>query len=271
MLEADGAAALEAELERLKPAELLVPEDQSREIGEITHGEQRVRPPWHFEFSSASRLLTDQLGTLDLRGFGADDLPLAISAAGALLQYVRETQKTALPHITTLAVEERGDALHLDAATRRNLEIDVSLSGQDSATLFALLDSTVTPMGSRNLRRWLNRPLTDQQELRRRYQADRACWSMRAASKALREPLRAIGDVERILSRVALRSARPRDLTVPARVHRGAAGAARQPQAHRSAADHRTHELGERTRRRVRHSCSAPSPKNRRWCCATAT
>ncbi|MEO8017832.1 MAG: DNA mismatch repair protein MutS, partial [Pseudomonadota bacterium] len=212
VLEADGAAALEAELERLKPAELLVPEDQAREIGEITHGEQRVRPPWHFELSSASRLLTDQLGTLDLRGFGADDLPLAISAAGALLQYVRETQKTALPHINSLVVEERGDALHLDAATRRNLEIDVSLSGQDSATLFALLDSTVTPMGSRNLRRWLNRPLTNQQELRRRYQAIALMVDARRF-ESLREPLRAIGDVERILSRVALRSARPRDLT----------------------------------------------------------
>jgi DNA mismatch repair protein MutS len=212
VLEADGEAALEAELERLKPAELLVPEDQSREIGAITHGEQRVRPPWHFEFSSASRLLTDQLGTLDLRGFGADDLPLAISAAGALLQYVRETQKTALPHITTLAVEERGDALHLDAATRRNLEIDVSLSGQDSATLFALLDATVTPMGSRQLRRWLNRPLTDPQELRRRYQSIALLVDARRF-EALREPLRAIGDVERILARVALRSARPRDLT----------------------------------------------------------
>ncbi|MBC8028406.1 MAG: DNA mismatch repair protein MutS, partial [Steroidobacteraceae bacterium] len=98
VLEADGRAALEAELERLKPAELLVPEDQSRELGEITLGAQRVRPPWHFELASASRLLTDQLGTLDLRGFGADDLPLGIAAAGALLQYVRETQKTALPH-----------------------------------------------------------------------------------------------------------------------------------------------------------------------------
>src|SRR5688572_1289156 len=212
VMEVDGVAALDAELERLKPAELLVPEDQSRELAEITLGEQRARPPWHFELSSASRLLTDQLGTLDLRGFGADDLPLAISAAGGLLQYVRETQKTALPHITTLSVEERGDALHLDAATRRNLEIDASLSGQDSATLFALLDSTATPMGSRQLRRWLNRPLTNQQELRRRYQAIALLVDARRF-EGLREPLRAIGDVERILSRIALRSARPRDLS----------------------------------------------------------
>jgi DNA mismatch repair protein MutS len=212
VMEVDGVPALEAELERLKPAELLVPEDHARELAEVTSGEQRVRPPWHFELASASRLLTDQLGTLDLRGFGADDLPLAISAAGALLQYVRETQKTSLPHITRLCVEERGDSLHLDAATRRNLEIDASLSGQDSATLFALLDSTVTPMGSRNLRRWLNRPLTNHQELRRRYQSIALLVDARRF-EALREPLRAIGDVERILSRVALRSARPRDLT----------------------------------------------------------
>ncbi|MEO8061556.1 MAG: DNA mismatch repair protein MutS [Pseudomonadota bacterium] len=212
VLECDGDTALEAELERLKPAELLGPEDQARDLGGITQGELRSRPPWHFELSSASRLLTDQLGTLDLRGFGADDLPLAIAAAGGLLQYVRETQKTALPHINTLVVEERGDALHLDAATRRNLEIDVSLSGQDSATLFALLDATVTPMGSRALRRWLNRPLTNQQELRRRYQAIALLVDARRF-EGLRDPLRAIGDVERIISRVALRSARPRDLT----------------------------------------------------------
>ena len=212
VLECEGDAALEAELERLKFAELLVPEDQAREIGQVTAGEQRARPPWHFELASASRLLTDQLGTLDLRGFGADDLPLAIRAAGALLQYVRETQKTALPHIAKLAVEERGDALQIDAATRRNLEIDASLSGQDSATLFALLDSTVTPMGSRNLRRWLNRPLAEHQELRRRYQSIALLVDARRFD-ILREPLRAIGDVERILSRVALRSARPRDLT----------------------------------------------------------
>ncbi len=217
VMEVDGKAALEAELERLKPAELLVPEDHARELADVgsnlmTSGAQRVRPPWHFEFASASRLLTDQLGTLDLRGFGADDLPLGIAAAGALLQYVRETQKTALPHITSLAVEERGDSLQLDAATRRNLEIDASLSGPDSATLFALLDATVTAMGSRNLRRWLNGPLTNQQELRRRFQAIALLVDARRF-EALREPLRAIGDVERILSRVALRSARPRDLT----------------------------------------------------------
>ena len=204
-----------------------MPEDQSREIGEITHGEQRVRPPWHFELSSASRLLTDQLGTLDLRGFGADDLPLAISAAGALLQYVRETQKTALPHITTLAVEERGDALHLDAATRRNLEIDVSLSGQDSATLFALLDSTVTPMGSRQLAPLAQPPAHRSAGAAPPLSGDRAarrCAPLRSAARtAARDRRRGAHPVARRAAQRA--AARPHE---PARVHRRAARAARR-------------------------------------------
>ena len=171
LLQSSGPSALAAELERLQPAELLVadhlPSDELTRNGRAL----RMRPPWHFELASASRLLTDQLGTLDLKGFGADELPLAIGAAGALLQYVRETQKAAVPHIRGLAVEERSDALNLDAATRRNLELDASLSGNPEATLFALLDQCATSMGSRQLRRWLNRPLTNQVLLRNRHAA----------------------------------------------------------------------------------------------------
>ena len=208
VLQSQGETALNAELERLKPAELLVSEDQ---CDLVTSPAVRTRPPWYFELSSASRLLTDQLGTLDLKGFGVDHLPLAIRAAGALLQYVRDTQKSAVPHIRSMSVEERSDALMLDAATRRNLELDANASGHSEATLFALLDRCVTAMGSRQLRRWLNRPLTDQKILGSRYQALSALGSTRHF-EALREHLRGIGDVERILSRVALRSARPRDL-----------------------------------------------------------
>ena len=131
------------------------------------------------------------MGTLDLRGFGADDLPLAICAAGALLQYVRDTQKSAVPHIRGLHVEERTDALIIDAATRRNLELDVSLSGNPDATLFALIDKCVTAMGSRQLRRWLNRPLTDQAVLRSALPGARRTRSTGAASKTLREHLTA--------------------------------------------------------------------------------
>ena len=213
VLQSEGANALAAELERLRPAELLVAEGSSAE-GAVAPGNVAVRrrPPWYFELASASRLLTDQLGTLDLKGFGADDLPLAICAAGALLQYVRDTQKSAVPHIRALNVEERSDALLLDAATRRNLELDVSLSGNPDATLFALIDQCVTAMGSRQLRRWLNRPLTDVPARRARYQAVGALVDGRRFDD-VREGLRGIGDVERILARVGLRSARPRDLT----------------------------------------------------------
>jgi DNA mismatch repair protein MutS len=212
ILESQGRTALAAELERLKPAELLVSES-SRDDDLGRNGTAlRTRPPWYFELASASRLLTDQLGTLDLKGFGADDLPLAICAAGALMQYVRDTQKAAVPHIRGLHVEERAEALILDAATRRNLELDVSMSGNPDATLFALIDQCVTAMGSRQLRRWLNRPLTDHPTLRSRYQALGAFIDSRRF-EGVREHLNGIGDIERILARVALRSARPRDLT----------------------------------------------------------
>jgi DNA mismatch repair protein MutS len=212
VLQSEGRAALAAELERLKPAELLLSEGDALEELSRAGTAVRTRPPWHFELASASRLLTDQLGTLDLKGFGADELPLAIRAAGALLQYVRDTQKSALPHIRALRVEERGDALMLDAATRRNLELDVSLTGNEDATLLAVIDSCVTAMGSRQLRRWLNRPLTSHGVLRQRHHAIGALADARAFT-AVRAALASIGDVERILARVALRSARPRDLT----------------------------------------------------------
>jgi DNA mismatch repair protein MutS len=214
VLEGADEGALAAELERLRPAELLVPEDQPGGAGGGGDGlacPVRLRPPWHFEFASAARLLTDQLGTLDLRGYGADVLPLGVRAAGGLLQYVRDTQKAALPHLRALRVEERDEALQIDAATRRNLEIDVATGGREDASLRALLDTTMTAMGSRALRRLLNRPITDAATLRRRYHAIGALADGRRY-EGLREVLRGIGDIERILARVALRSARPRDL-----------------------------------------------------------
>ena len=167
-------------------------------------------------------------------------------------------------------MEERGDALQLDAATRRNLEIDASLSGQDSATLFALLDATSTPMGSRNLRRWLNRPLTNQQELRRRYQAIALLVDARRF-EALREPLRAIGDVERILARVALRSARPRDLTA-LRASLAATARACAPPCRASKRRWSSNSRAPSANTRTSWSCCiTPSPKSPPWCCATAT
>src|ERR1039458_703832 len=213
VLELNSVEGVEAELERLRPAELLLAEHQAQELAAVCRDEPAgpAPPRWHCEPASAWRLLPDQLGTLDLKGFGVDELPLALRAAGALLQYVRDTQRSALPHIRTLQVEERSDALGLDAATRRNLELDSSLSGNEAATLFAVIDSTVTAMGSRALRRALARPVRAHAQLRERYHAVAALAESRRF-EAVRELLRAIGDLERILARVALRSARPRDL-----------------------------------------------------------
>ncbi|MEZ5498610.1 MAG: DNA mismatch repair protein MutS [Steroidobacteraceae bacterium] len=212
VLEHSGPGSLAAELERLRPAEMLVAEGNGLESVGPRDCVVRQRPPWHFDFASASRMLSEQLQARDLQGFGADELRLAVSAAGALLQYVRDTQKAAVPHIRALQVEERSDALEIDATTRRNLEIDASLSGNEDATLFAILDATRTAMGSRNLRRWLNRPLTDQRLLRERYQAIGELQRV-ITDPELGNALQEIGDIERILARVALGSARPRDLT----------------------------------------------------------
>ena len=207
VLEGEGQESLAAELERLKPAELLLPEGAKAALA------ARIveRPPWHFVEDSALRALTMQFGTQDLAGFGCEDLTLAIGAAGALLQYARDTQKGALPHLTSLVRESRDDALAMDAATRRNLELDTSLAGREDATLAGVIDRTATSMGARELRRWIRRPLRDREALKRRYGA------IAALIKAdrydgLHELLRGVGDVERVLARVALRSARPRDL-----------------------------------------------------------
>ena len=202
-----GRAALEAELARLKPAELLAAEGSEA----ATLAGARPRAPWHFELGVATRLLTRQFQVHDLDGFGCGGKPLAVTAAGALLQYVQETQRAALPHLAGLVTEERDEAVLLDAATRRNLELEASLAGREEATLVGLMDRTATPMGARELRRWLGRPLRDATPLRLRLHAVRSLLDGgRAAELAAR--LAAIGDVERILARVALKSARPRDL-----------------------------------------------------------
>jgi DNA mismatch repair protein MutS len=202
--ELDGHAALDAELERLRPAEILAPE------GGATTG-WRPRPPWHFDVAAATRTLTEQFGTRDLNGFGCEGMALAIGAAGALLSFVQETQKSALPHLRSLNVEQFADALLMDAATRRNLELDESLSGNDSLTLAGVFDATSTAMGARQLRRWLHRPLRNQVQLRERYDGIDALIAD-AQYARLAAGLRPIGDLERILARIALRSARPRDL-----------------------------------------------------------
>ncbi|GAA0687301.1 DNA mismatch repair protein MutS [Dyella marensis] len=215
--EVPSAEALAAELARLQPAETLV--DEAVAWPKLVSGLPglRRRPPWHFDSDAARRELNRFFGTRDLGGFGVDNLPLAIAAAGCLLGYVEETQKSALPHVSGMSVESASETIAMDAATRRNLELDTHPSGRTEHTLLGVLDESVTPMGARLLRRWLNRPLRSREALRRRHQAigallDNASMNGRGY-ESLRERLRGIGDLERILARVALRSARPRDLS----------------------------------------------------------
>ena len=210
MTELVGTEALDGELERLRPAEIIYNEENP---GHRFRDNVRAsgRPPWHFDVDSATRLLSSQFQTKDLSGFGCDEMPFGVAAAGALLQYVTDTQKTALPHLNSITVEQLGDAVIMDAPTRRNLELEESLTGHPQHTLAGIMDRCQSPMGSRLLKRWIQRPLRDAELLRGRYQAIEALLSGGLVDE-LQTSLHGIGDVERILSRVALRSARPRDL-----------------------------------------------------------
>ncbi|MBL8251452.1 MAG: DNA mismatch repair protein MutS [Candidatus Competibacter sp.] len=208
-----GEAALRNELERLKPAELLIGEDSEPPEGWRQHPGLRRQAPWHFDLASAVRALCVQFGVRDLDGFGCADQPVAVAAAGCLLQYVKNTQRGALPHLSGLRVERHEDSVLLDAASRRNLELEQSLSGRHEHTLLGVLDRCATPMGGRLLRRWLHRPLRDRAILRQRQDSLRRLLE-NGGYEYLRGLLRGVGDVERILARIALKSARPRDLTV---------------------------------------------------------
>ncbi|MGD9842975.1 MAG: DNA mismatch repair protein MutS [Steroidobacteraceae bacterium] len=210
VLEAQGEEALRSELERLRPAELLTSEGAAevlRSLNLHTH----ERPLWHFDLDTASRALCEQFGTKDLAGFGCDSLPLAVRAAGCLLHYVRDTQKAALPHLRGLQTETRGEAVLMDAATRRNLELDISLADRPECTLAGILDHTATAMGGRELRRWIHRPLRTTALLEQRLHAIATLINSRR-DESIAELLNQVGDIERGLARVALKSARPRDL-----------------------------------------------------------
>ncbi|TNG02822.1 MAG: DNA mismatch repair protein MutS, partial [Gammaproteobacteria bacterium] len=210
--ETDSEHLVNGEMERLRPAELLIAEDFPEPAGIHPNCAIRHRPPWHFDTQSGTRLLCDQFGTNDLDGFGISDLPVAIGAAACLMQYVNETQKSALLHVQSIRAENSKDYVTLDAATRRNLEINVNLQGDRKHTLLEVMDHTSNPMGSRLLQRWLSQPLRGKEILQQRHQCIEELIA-NGIQDALREQLSALGDIERILSRVALKSARPRDLS----------------------------------------------------------
>jgi DNA mismatch repair protein MutS len=214
IMELDGYEALAGELERLKPAELLLPEtfDTSTSVAQIKQRYRiRPRPPWEFELDSALRLLNQQFQTQDLSGLGCMDHPMALASAGALLHYAQETQRTCLPHIQRLSVERHEHGIILDAITRRNLELTENLRGGTPHTLLSIFNKTANCMGGRLLRRWINRPLRHRSILNARQDAIAELLETQSFS-SIHQTLRSIGDIERILARIALRSAKPRDL-----------------------------------------------------------
>ena len=210
--EVTGEDALEAELARLQPAETLVADEGDWPACVQEARGLRRRAPWLFDADSGRRQLLQFFAVHDLTAFGIDDKALATAAAAALLGYIEETQKQRLPHLRSIALETSDDAIAMNAATRRHLELDSRIDGDVKATLLGVLDSSVSPMGGRLLRRWLHRPLRDRQVVGQRHHAVQSLIDARADT-ALREAFRGLGDLERILSRVALRSARPRDLS----------------------------------------------------------
>ena len=207
----DSLEQVYSELQRLQPAELLVPEQNSPlQDGEHNLPSRSV-PNWYFDFDVANELLCRQFDTQNLVAYGCQDFPTAVSAAGALLQYTKDMQYDAMPHINDFSIAQKSDFLIIDAASRQNLEIETNLSGGRDFTLVALMDQCANPMGARLLRRWLHGPITDRELIAERQIAVDELINQ-LDQPAIHKLLKLCGDIERIMTRIALNSARPRDL-----------------------------------------------------------
>jgi len=217
-------ARLPSELARIAPSEVLladgladsVVDKQAERLG-LGNAARRALPDWHFDAQRGAALLREQLGTATLQPFGVEDAPRVLAACAALLGYAQQTQSARLAHVTTLRLETESDFVALDAATRRNLEISETLRGDDGPTLFSQLDRCATGMGSRRLRHWLHHPLRDAGAARARHALigeliDAMRDASRTGADALAAHLRGLPDLDRIAGRIALRSARPREL-----------------------------------------------------------
>ena len=209
--EGKGDAFLSAFLEKTDPTELLYNEDMRDTASFDSRKGLRRRPSWEFDLETAVGSLCRQFGTHDLTGFGVGDAHEALKAAGSLLEYVRNTQRTALPHIRSIRMSSASAFVTMDAATRRNLELTVNLRGTQENTLASVLDRTSTPMGSRLLKRWINEPLRSAAEISGRQDLIESFIACGAPEK-LSEFLRRVGDLERVLARLALKTLKPRDL-----------------------------------------------------------
>ena len=208
-----AADRLGAELVRLNPSEILLPEGYVHaDLNNLKCALTR-RADWQFDAERGRRLLLDQFGVGDLAAFGIEDQPALQAAAGLLLEYARHTQQAALPHVASLTLEQDSEYVLLDAAARRTLEISETLRGEPAPTLFSELDRCLTALGSRRLKHWLHHPLRDRAVLRRRHASIAALMAAPEAIRGAREALKGMADLERIAARVALKSARPRDLS----------------------------------------------------------
>ena len=219
VFETQGEANATNALFRLSPAELIFPESFSHHAFRQFPCSIIEQADWHFDYDSSLQLLCQQFEVHDLTAFIPDHLHPSVTAAGCLLRYALDTQRGALPHVRQLKYESQADMVNMDAATRKNLELDQNLSGDESNTLFSVLNHCATAMGARTLRRWIHQPLNNQSEIESRLDCIEELLTL-FIQLELSNELKQIGDLERILSRVALHSARPRDL---ARLHRSLA------------------------------------------------
>ena len=210
LLPIDDESYLKAEITRLNPQEILLPESFPNDLIQnplII----KTRPAWEFDLKKASLSLCEQFKVNDLSAFGGKDYQLACHAAGALLAYLQITQRQALPHLSNFTLEKSHDYLQLDVATQRHLELFESNFGNHDFSLLSLLDHTASAMGSRLLKRWIGRPLINKSSITNRQMAIKALIE-KELTRDLHTLLQQISDVQRIITRVALKSARPRDL-----------------------------------------------------------
>ena len=210
VIEVNGTQNLANELQRISPAELLVQDTLVDEMN-LSSAVIRPLPPFDFDIDNGRRILHQQFDTRDLSGFGCNNLSLALGAAGCLIRYAKQKLRNNLDHITAIQQEDSSQNVYLDAASRANLELDENLSGGREKTVLHLLDHCATNMASRLLRRWLIQPLQHLSTLQAR-QASITEIKYTNIDDKLHKFLKQIGDLERIVSRVGLRSARPRDL-----------------------------------------------------------
>ncbi|MBN2046289.1 MAG: DNA mismatch repair protein MutS [Anaerolineaceae bacterium] len=202
---------MRAELTRLNPAELLLPEE-SFDLNH-TPGHKSNWASWHFELGRCTETLLRHFGAASLDGFGLQHLPLAVQAAGAVLQYIQNTQSAALELLTSLSAYQLHEFMTLDAVTRRNLELTETIrSGETRGSLLHVLDHTVTPMGKRMLKQWVSKPLLDIESIEKRQDGIQFMLENGLLRTELRQALKSLSDLERLTNRVVSGNAVPRDL-----------------------------------------------------------